>query len=418
MEANPTKRIKVRQRHLALLLIILVRILRRRRMAREKARRAQHLLWMRRVKRIRDNRQRLAKFRNELRSDADKFYNYCHMSIPAFDDLLGRLRTSLILQNTVNGEYVGAEERLLFTLRFLATGETFRTMHRQLGVSVPTIANIVKTTCKIIWKDLQPVVMPTPTLETWSEVAAGFDNAVNFPNCLGAVDAQHIRVLRPLDSGSKPLDHKKYFSVVVLAVADTNCKFVAIDVGSYDNTGDKRVLNASRVQQQILQDQISLPAPRPFPGTSNPIPLVMVSNNVFTVTPPLLRPYQGHGLDNRRRMYNCRLWRARQFVESTFAIMAVRWEVFCSAIQLDVATAESVLRACCVLHNYVRNSDGGEVDLNTQMPSAGAVIGQSYDIPPDNGLHLRDRFADHFASPEGAVTWQFSILRDVHSDLH
>ncbi|XP_044155215.1 protein ALP1-like [Bufo gargarizans] len=399
--------------------LVLWWILWRRRLRRqEQARRRRHRVWMQRIRRHRDNRQRFAVFCTELRSDADKFYNYCHMSISAFDELLSRLRTSLILQNTVNGEYIGAEGRLIITLRFLATGEKFVSMHLQFHFRISTIASIVNTTCKVIWRDLQPVVMPTPTQETWLEVAAGFETATSFPNCIGAVDAQHVRVLQPLDSRSRYLGHKKYFSVLVLAVADTKCKFVAIDVGSYDRTGDCRVLDASQIQQRILQDQTSLPPPRPFPGTTDPVPLVMVSDYVFAVTPPLLCPYPWHGLDNRRRMFNCRLSCACQYVESTFGIMAGRWQVFCSTMQLDVSTAESVIRACCVIHNYVRDYDGEEADLNTQMPYIGVGIGWSYNRPLGNGLRIRDSFADYFVSPEGAVTWQFSCLGDSHADLH
>ncbi|XP_073507154.1 uncharacterized protein [Phyllobates terribilis] len=92
---------------------------------------------------------------------------------------------------------ISAEERLLITLRFLATGKSYTSLHLQFRDGKSTISRIVRCTCTVIWQKMQPIVMPSPTEETWLQVAAGFQTVANFPNCIGAVDGKHVIVQQP-----------------------------------------------------------------------------------------------------------------------------------------------------------------------------------------------------------------------------
>ncbi|XP_073506956.1 uncharacterized protein [Phyllobates terribilis] len=196
----------------------------------------------------------------DLRSFPEKFQQFCRLNITAFDRLLSLMSPDLDYQDTVMRRAISAEESLLITLRFLATGESYTSLHLQFRVGKSTISRIVRCTCSVIWQKLQPIVMTSPTEETWLQVATGFQTVANFPNCIGAVDGKHVRVQQPPRSGSRFFNYKKYFSVVLMAVADAHFKFVAIDVGAYCSTGESRVFRSSQIGLQILQDGITLPA--------------------------------------------------------------------------------------------------------------------------------------------------------------
>ncbi|XP_069593340.1 uncharacterized protein [Ranitomeya imitator] len=351
----------------------------------------------------------------DLRRYQDKFTAFCRLSIPAFDQLLSVVRAELTYEDTVMRKSISAEERLLITLRFLATGESYTSLHLQFRVGKSTISQIVRCTCTVIWQKLQPMVMPSPTEETWLQVAAGFQSVANFPNCIGAVDGKHVRVQQPPRSGSRFFNYKKYFSVVLMAVADAHYKFVAIDVGAYCSTGDSRVLRTSQIGMQILQDGGTLPAPRPLPGSIHPVPFVMVSDEAFALTTNLLRPYPRRGLDARRRIFNYRLSRARRYVECTFGIMSSQWRIFHTPIQLDTDTVDTVIKACCVLHNYARDYSI-DIDVEHQQPVFNPVVNVGLGRPSSSGVCVRETFTDYFMSPEGAVHWQYSCVGDVQPD--
>ncbi|CAJ0918146.1 unnamed protein product [Ranitomeya imitator] len=74
---------------------------------------------------------------------------------------------------------------------------------------------------------------PIPTEEMWMGIAEKFWSMCDFPNCLGAVDGKHIRIIKPSRTGSEYFNYKKYFSVVLMAIPDADCHFIAVDIGAF-----------------------------------------------------------------------------------------------------------------------------------------------------------------------------------------
>lgn len=89
-----------------------------------------------------------------------------------------------------------------------------------------------------IIKRLLHVEIPTPTTKMWETSAKSFENKWNYPNAVGAIDGKHIRICCPSRSGSLYYNYKEYFSIVLLAIVDTDARFIVIDVGSYGREGD------------------------------------------------------------------------------------------------------------------------------------------------------------------------------------
>lgn len=83
--------------------------------------------------------------------------------------------------------------------------------------------------------------MTEPSLERWKEISLVFENKANFPNCLGAVDGKHVRLVRPQHSGSLFMNYKHFFSVCLMAICDANYCFTFIDVGAYGRNCDSAV---------------------------------------------------------------------------------------------------------------------------------------------------------------------------------
>ncbi|PIO35237.1 hypothetical protein AB205_0055390, partial [Aquarana catesbeiana] len=181
------------------------------------------------------NKEERGQFRilyNDLRQHKEKFFNYSRMSVNSFNELLRLLGTRLEYQNTTFRNSVEPAERLLVTLRYLATGNSFASLHYEYKLGKSMVSTIVRNTCIAIWEVLRDVVMRKPNKEEWNTKAELFWERCNFPNCVGAIDGKHIRIVRPVGSGSKFFNYKKYFSFVLLAVADANYSFTYIDIGS------------------------------------------------------------------------------------------------------------------------------------------------------------------------------------------
>ncbi|XP_069616265.1 uncharacterized protein [Ranitomeya imitator] len=117
------------------------------------------------------------------------------MSQESFRDLLSRVQGAIRRQDTQLRRAIPPEEHLLVTLRFLATGESLSSLHFQYRIGISTLSGIVVDTCRALWNVLREEFIPVPTADMWREIADKFLNVCDFPNCFGAVDGKHIRII-------------------------------------------------------------------------------------------------------------------------------------------------------------------------------------------------------------------------------
>ena len=99
-----------------------------------------------------------------------------------------------------------------------------------------TVASIVDEVCRALWIHLMPIVMPEPTSEMWLKSEKAFREKCDFTHCIGAIDGKHVLIRKPGGTGSMYYNYKKTCSIVLLAVVDADCKFIAVDVGSVSYT--------------------------------------------------------------------------------------------------------------------------------------------------------------------------------------
>ncbi|XP_071055097.1 uncharacterized protein [Onthophagus taurus] len=126
---------------------------------------------------------------------------------------------------------IPAEEMLAVTLRYLSTGCTLTELHYNY--------NIVYIE---IWNALRTIHLKELTQEDWKHVTNEFQRKANFPMCVGAIDRKHIRIENFPHAGSMNFNYKKFYSVVLLAIADTDYNFLFVDIGAYGKDCDSSIL--------------------------------------------------------------------------------------------------------------------------------------------------------------------------------
>lgn len=131
-----------------------------------------------------------------------------------------------------------------------------------------------------------------------------------FPNCLGAVDGKHIRIIKPAQSGSY-YNYIKYFSIILMAVCDSNYMFTFVDVGSYGRHADSTL---STFNKRLMENKLNKPAPSSISRNGPVLPNVFVGDEAFSLQKKLLRPYGRNNLPEQKRVFNYRLSRARRFI--------------------------------------------------------------------------------------------------------
>jgi len=221
-----------------------------------------------------------------------------------------------------------------------------------------TVCSIVAEVARAIWDCLVEEYMPVPTTEDWRAISADFYQRWNFPNCLGPIDGKHVVIQAPHNSGSLFHNYKGTFSIVLLAVVDTQYCFRVVDVGSYGRTSDGGTLTHSTFGQALVDHTLQLPVDALLPGAEHlgPQPHVFVADEAFPLCRDLMRPLPGANLPPRNRVFNYRLSRARMIVENTFGILSSQWRMYRRVISVSPENVDACVKATCILHNHIRRN--------------------------------------------------------------
>lgn len=190
--------------------------------------------------------------------------------------------------------------------------------------------------------------------EEWLAIEKGFKR---FPHCVGAIDGKHIVVQCPAQTGSEYYNYKRTFSIVLLALVDSNFCFTFADIGSQGRISDGGVLRNSLLWQKMCSNQLNLPEPSPLPGSNIEAPFVFLADGAFALSTHILKPYPGtHELGSPKRMFNQKLSSTRVVVENVFGILASVFRIFRKPIALEVNKVSLITLTCVLLHNFLRRS--------------------------------------------------------------
>lgn len=298
-----------------------------------------------------------------------------------------------------------------FCFRYLGSGCKFVDLHYSYRVGISTIAEIIREVCHFIWVVLKDMCLPQPTREHWLKIADDFNSRANFPNCVGAIDGKHIRTVKPYNSGSMCYNYKHFFSIILLAICDADYKFIYIDVGSYGKDSDSTIFRNSTIYQKLMDNDLQIPESKPILSqNATPIPYVFVADEAFGQSDKVMRPFGGSNLTIKKKNFNYRLSRARRYIECSFGILANKWQIFHRPINVNLDLAVSIVKTCCVLHNYVRERDGYQFEDTLTIPGLQEVPKGSQRATR-RGVSYRDMFADYFMT-EGKLSWQMSRIHE------
>lgn len=253
--------------------------------------------------------------------------------------------------------------------------------------------------------------IPCITREKWLEIAEGFLQRTQFPHCIGAIDGKHVRIIKPYHSGSLFHNYKNYFSIVLLAMADANYCFTFVDIGAYGKDSDSRVFQQSTLHAALREQRLEIPPTCRVPGCEGLIPYVIVGDEAFGLSNQIMRPYAGKGLLRKKRIFNYRLSRARRYMECTFGILANKWRIFHRPMDTSVEFSEDIVKACTVLHNYVRRRDGFQLTDTLSIPGLGNISTETeWHAGRGDAQRIRDALVTYFISDTGRVPWQDTYI--------
>ncbi|XP_069618541.1 uncharacterized protein [Ranitomeya imitator] len=303
----------------------------------ERRSKRKHRMWTREWLQKRSDLSHMQLVRELQEKNPHDFRNYLRMSEESFKHLLERITPLIQRKDTAMRDAIPADERLAVTLRFLATGRSLQYLHFSSAISRPLLSVLIPETCNAIFHSLRSYMQFPNTEEEWKKIASDFEQLWQFPNCGGALDGKH-----------------GYFSIILMALVNANYEFINVDVGMNGRVSDGGVLEHTLFGERLNNCDLHLP---PNSETRGNLNFVFVGDEAFPLHPNLIKPFPQKSLTEERRIFNYRLSRARRVVENAFGIMANRFRVFHTPINMKLESIDSVVLACCVLHNFLRRHD-------------------------------------------------------------
>lgn len=362
----------------------------------------------------------IAGYTNFIRTDPDLFHEILEMIGPQIEK-----------QDTNYRNAIEPALKLAVTLRYLATGNSYRSLQYGFRVAGNTISLFVPEVCQaIIDKYGEEIVQLPRTSHKWKGIAMEFQNKWNLPHCIGALDGKHVAIKCPSGSGSVYYNYKHFYSIVLMALVDANYRFIYINVGAAGAGSDGGVFANTDLRRLIEAEDLGIPDPEPLPGAAENIPYYIVADEAFPLRTWLMKPIPRRNLGKEERIFNYRISRARRVVENAFGLLAMKFRCLLSTMPQSPERVTKIVMACCILHNLtstrnMRNSVD-KTALDREDPSTHEVIPGTWRIQaqlPDLGSaalrgntasraakSMRNYMVDYVNSPAGSVTWQENMI--------
>lgn len=90
--------------------------------------------------------------------------NYLRVGAEQFEHLLSLVTPYIQKQDTVLRQSVSAKQRLVVTLRFLATGNSYQDLRYSTLISQPLLSQIIPETCRAVYKCLRHYIKVNKTI--------------------------------------------------------------------------------------------------------------------------------------------------------------------------------------------------------------------------------------------------------------
>lgn len=274
----------------------------------------------------------------------------------------------------------------------------------------------------LVYSYLNNIMFQVPaTSDEWKNIEYGFRTRWNFPGCVGALDGKHVVIRAPPGSGSDYFNYKNSYSIVLMALVDSDYCFLYVDVGAKGRGSDGGIFQNSSLYNALETNSLAIP--------NN---FIILADDAFPLKKYIMKPYSRRNLTPAERIYNYRLSRARRAVENAFGILASKFRLFEKPISLKLETLDKVVLACCAIHNWLKKTNPRYVmgDLIDHEDEDHRVFPGSWrpnnnglqNLPATNHRHsnmeaqqIRNKYRDYFNN-EGAVPWQNQIT-DVSNEL-
>ncbi|XP_036139699.1 protein ANTAGONIST OF LIKE HETEROCHROMATIN PROTEIN 1-like [Monomorium pharaonis] len=243
---------------------------------------------------------------------------------------------------------LSAKLSFILFLWYIANTEPLRTLSDRFDISISSVFRVLRRITKWFLSKLDTIIK-WPQEQNVKIVCDKFFIKQGVPNVLGAIDGTHIRIEKPSINARDYINRKKYFSICLQAVVDSDMRITNIYCGEPGSLHDSRVLRRSPLYEAASVNQAML-----FPNQT-----FILGDSAYPSLPWLVSPYKDNGhLSPQQVEFNYMISSTRISVERAFGQLKGRFRriKFFNEYRTLPFIINTVV-AACILHNYCINEN-------------------------------------------------------------
>uniref|UniRef100_A0A672I755 Putative nuclease HARBI1 n=1 Tax=Salarias fasciatus TaxID=181472 RepID=A0A672I755_SALFA len=251
----------------------------------------------------------------------------------------------------------GYQLEILMYTYWLAHGLSYRVVASVFHIPKATVHRVVHRVANYICRNLGRAIS-FPKADAMDEIGQGFARLSGSPvfSCVaGAIDGSHIRIKPPHQCHMDYLNYKGFYSINMMAICDSDGRFLDIFVAYPGSVHDTRVMKNSTFYRAQAY---------PPPG------FILVGDGGYpcSETPiTLITPYKEPVHERTERRFNFHHSKARSIIERAFGMMKTRWRsTLFKALEVKHTFAPLVVATCAFLHNICLD-DGDQLEPDNDI---------------------------------------------------
>ena len=176
----------------------------------------------------------------------------------------------------------------------------------------------------------------------------------NVSHAVGAIDGKHITMKKRKKSGSDYYNYKGFFSLVLLALVNSEYRFLCVNAGSNGSSSDAQIFNRSDLREKIEDGTLGLPPPEPLGEGGPNLHYFLLGDNAFALMPWMVKLCNRRYHTREESIANYRISRGRRVVENAFRILVSRVRALLGAMEQRPKFVKGIVFTCVVLQNMLK----------------------------------------------------------------
>lgn len=296
-----------------------------------------------------------------------------------FHNLVNCFRDRKLLRDS---QLITVEEQVGIFLYALSANASNRTLQGRLQHSGQTISVRFNQVLEKIMA-ISGRLIQLPPINVPQKVSSNPKFMPYFQDCIGAIDGTHVPITMSPGKQDPYRNRKGTLSQNVMVACNFDNQFVHVSAGWEGSASDARVL------QDALQNKFYVPEGKFYlvdAGYANTPNFIAPYRNVRYHLNEQARSNQRP--QNAKELFNLRHAQLRNHVERIIGVLKKRFPILKCASYYPIDSQSYIVIACCALHNFIRNHEGGEQWLD----QVGSNIDPKniVDIPSGDGQYRSD----------------------------